>query len=191
MLFSIQEIFDAVVMSLAIGFIFVDYFARFNTFKKPNYYDLIGRKRFNWSDFWFSAALVAPAILLHELGHKFVAMYFGMSAVFNASYFGLLLGIFLKLVGSPFLFFIPAYVSFPNVATPIQSSLIAFAGPFVNLILWIVSSIILKHVKLHRKYVPFFYLTSRINMILFIFNMIPIPGFDGYKVFAGLLSYLF
>jgi Zn-dependent protease len=29
-------------------------------------------------------------------------------------------------------------------------------------------------------------LTRNINLFLFIFNMIPIPGFDGFTVFTGL-----
>ena len=191
MLFSLSEIFDAIIMSLAIGFIFVNYFSRFNTFKRPNYYDIVGRKRFNWSDFWFSAALVAPAVLLHELGHKMLALFFGMSAIFNASYFGLGLGVFLKLIGSPFLFFIPAYVSITGAGTPLQFSAIAFAGPFVNLVLWLGAAYVLKNIKMSRKYTPFLYLTSKINMFLFIFNMIPIPGFDGYKVLSGIVSLIF
>lgn len=182
--------FDAIVMSLAIGFIFMSYFSRFNTFRRHNYYD-IHRRRFPWHDLWFSAALVAPAILLHEMGHKLVAVSFGMEAVFNASYFGLMLGIFLKLIGSPFLFFIPAYVSISTGGTPLQFSAIAFAGPFVNLVLWLGSAYLLKSGKISRKYIPFLFLTSKINMILFIFNMLPIPGFDGSKVFAGLFQALF
>lgn len=189
-LLSAIEIFDAIVMSLAIGYIFMGFFSRFNTFRRHNYYDIRGA-RFPWHDLWFSAALVAPAILFHELGHKLLALSFGMGAVFNASYFGLLLGIGLKLMNSPFLFFIPAYVSISGGGTPLQTSAIAFAGPFVNLVLWLGSVYLLKSVKLPRKYVPFLFLTSKINMILFVFNMIPIPGFDGFKVFEGLARLIF
>lgn len=190
MILSPLELFDAIVMSLAIGFIFMSYFSRFNTFKSHNYFD-VARKRFPWHDLWFSAALVAPAILLHEMGHKMVALYFGMNAVFNASYFGLMIGIFLKLIASPFLFFIPAYVSITGPGTPLQFSAIAFAGPFVNLVLWLGSVYLLRYAKVSRKYVPFLFLTSKINMVLFIFNMIPIPGFDGSKVFSGLFQAIF
>ena len=83
---------------------------------------------------------------------------------------------------------VPAYVSIFGDGTALQYSLIAFAGPFVNLFLWIGSLIILKTMKIKHRYIPLLVLTSRINMFLFIFNMIPIPGFDGYKVFSGLLS---
>ena len=39
-----------------------------------------------------------------------------------------------------------------------------------------------------KKFNPALLLTSRINMFLFIFNMLPIPGFDGSKVFTGLIQ---
>jgi Zn-dependent protease len=34
-------------------------------------------------------------------------------------------------------------------------------------------------------------LLKQINMILFIFNMIPIPGFDGFTVFSNLYKLFF
>ncbi|MBN2458869.1 hypothetical protein JXB28_01165 [Candidatus Woesearchaeota archaeon] len=194
MLLELSEIFDIALMTLVIGFIFKDVFPhrpRVEVFT-PEYY-LSGKKKgFRWSDFWFAAAVVGPSIILHEFGHKFVAMAYGMSASFHAAYFWLGIGALLKLVGVGFIFFVPAYVSIIGTGTDLQFGLIAFAGPAVNLVLWLGSLLILKtNKKLKRDTYHFLSLLSKINMFLFIFNMLPIPGFDGSKVFSALGNVLF
>jgi len=75
--------------------------------------------------------------------NKFVALGFGLSATFHASYFGLSLGVFLRLIHSPFIIFVPGFVSITG-GTPLQYSIIAAAGPLMNLILWLGSALILK-----------------------------------------------
>jgi len=203
---TIPEVLDVLIMSLCVGFIFSAYFSRFNTFRKPrDYVQMYGLgKKFNWSDILFSSLLFAPAIVLHELGHKFLAIYFGYDATFfsaisvNKLFHGMpfldfpailmIFAIAASYIKLGFLFFIPAYVSFSALATPFQQTLIAFAGPLVNLILWLGSRQLIKMKKVKQKYIPFAIITSKINMFLFIFNMIPIPGFDGSKVLLGLIS---
>lgn len=196
-------------MSLCVGYIFTNYFAGYNNFRKPTDYIKIyhyGRK-FIWSDFLFAVALIAPAIVFHELGHKFVAMSFGYDATFFSAisinkiisgmpfidFASILMVIALisTYFGGSFLFFVPAYVSFSAAANPLQTTLIAFAGPAVNLILWQGAKLLLRTRKISNKYLPLAILTARINMLLFFFNMIPIPGFDGAKVLSGLFQLIF
>ena len=182
------EILDMILMIFVVGFIFKD------TFKKPRKEneDVLERylKRtsgFNWQDFWFAVMVVAPAIILHEIGHKITALSYGLSATFHAAYFWLLIGVVLKLVNFPFIFFVPAFVSIDGGASYAQSALIAFMGPAVNLVLFLTAFIVLKsNKKMKTKYFYFWTLTRNINLFLFIFNMIPIPGFDGFTVFSGL-----
>ena len=191
-LLSFAEVVDIIIMTLAIGFIFKDIFKPRRKVEviTPGYY-LKQLKGSGWTDFWYAAAIVAPSIILHEFGHKFVAVANGMTASFHASYWGLGLGIFLKLISAGFLFFVPAYVSISGQGTSLQLSSIAFAGPAVNLILWLGGLLLIKKVKLKKDAFRFVFLVSRINMFLFIFNMLPIPGFDGFKVYAGLLGAVF
>jgi len=119
-------------------------------------------------------------------------MGFGLQAVFNAAYGWLGFGLLLKLLNVGFIFFVPAYVSINGIGSPLVFSTIAFAGPFMNLILWLGAAYALKQKKLVKeKYLPFVYLTKQINMFLFIFNMLPIPGFDGFKVYQGLFQLIF
>jgi len=184
---TVTEIIDILIMTFAIGFIFKDLFKKPTeidhdplTYHKPNRF-------INWNDLKFAMLVTAPAVIFHELGHKFVAMSMGLYATFHAAYTWLGLGVVLKLIGTPFIFFVPAYVAHSAAASPLQSAIIAFAGPAVNLILWLGSMYILKAAKkLTRTQHVALVLTKRINMFLFLFNMTPIPPFDGGHVVFGL-----
>ena len=57
MFFTLLELFDMVVMTLAVGFIFMDLFAH------PG-------EKFNKKAFLFAILVAAPAIILHEFGHR-------------------------------------------------------------------------------------------------------------------------
>ena len=172
---SFIEIIELLIVTAAIGYIFS------GIVRIPG---LIS----NYERIKFSIYVAAPAVILHELMHKFVAIFMGLSATFHASYPGLLLGIILKLISSPFLILVPGYVSIP-LTNPINGAIIAFAGPFTNLLLWLVATLLLRTKKLSQKQVLFLALTKRINIILFIFNMIPFGPLDGAKVFSGIISY--
>jgi Zn-dependent protease len=192
---SIREIFDIIVMTGVLGFIFMNFFS--SRIKTKNPFDITSRtKYFDKEGFINAIIITAPAIILHEFGHKFVAIAFGLTAQFNAAYSWLFLAVILKLLAFPFIFFVPAYVSITGVATPLQHSITAFAGPAVNLLIWlgiIVFFEIAKARKLQikRKTMTILLLTKKINMFLFIFNMLPIPMFDGYQVFSGLIQTIF
>ena len=197
MLFSLGELFDIAVMTFVVGFIFKDLFRRRPRVEvlMPGYDPLKRQSGFSWGDFWFAAAVVAPSIILHEFGHKFTALAFGLSATFHASYTGLGIGVLLKLLWPSFVFFIPAYVSISGAGPQIAYALSALAGPAVNLLLWLIPAQLLRSRKIVRKMkgdlFHIVFLTSRINMFLFIFNILPIPGFDGWSVFSYLLGSLF
>lgn len=181
MIFNIQEIIDIGLMTLVIGYIFKDLFS-----KRPaaDKYDplKVNTKKEN---FWFAAIAVGSSIILHELGHKFVAMALGINATFHAAYSFLVLGLLLKLMNFGLIFLVPAYVSHPPTI-PIFSSAIAFAGPATNLVLWLILGIAIKNNWINKRYLPLAYATKYINGFLFIVNMIPFPGIDGYWVFKGL-----
>ncbi|RME30986.1 hypothetical protein D6789_04060, partial [Candidatus Woesearchaeota archaeon] len=191
---SIQEVIDIIAMSLVVGLIFKDFFQ--SPTKTPEYYlknVTPGRSivsRLSMSNFWWAVALVAPSIILHEFGHKFVALAFGLKATFNAAYGWLFAALVLKyLLG--FVFFVPAYVAIRGASTPLQDALTSFAGPAVNLALWLGAAFWLKNMrgfrsKKQQDLAMFLKAFSKINMFLFIFNMIPLPGFDGFHVLAAL-----
>jgi len=190
-LLSLMEIFRLIVMTLALGYIFSSFMPR-QLFGRKGLYHLLKAQAqgFDWEALKYAAFLTAPAIVLHELAHKFVGLAFGYNAEFFASYFGLGLGIFLKMIGSPFILFVPGYVTIPYNTPILISGIIAFAGPFMNLLLWFIAILVIKFVKLNNKQLILAHLTKKINIFLFIFNMIPFGFFDGAKVFRALI-YLF
>lgn len=181
MITSVKEIINLAILTVAIGYIFSGFI------KKPG---SPFRAGFKWEDFKFSIIVAAPAVVLHELAHKFTAMAFGLSANFYIWPFGIFLAVFLKVIHSPFLIIAPGYVGIPGLAqSNLTTAIIAFAGPAINLILFTTAHLILTRAKhLTRIQAVALYLTKQINLLLFIFNMLPIPPLDGSKVFSGLLS---
>ena len=79
----------------------------------------------------------------------------------------------------------PAYVSHP-ATTPINSAMIAFAGPATNGLIWLITGLAINKNWIQKKYLSLAYATKYINGFLFIVNMIPFPGIDGYWIFKGL-----
>lgn len=189
MFITAKEIFDIILMTIVVGFVFM---TAFKPVRKTSETDILDKYTkntigFDWSSFWFAAMVTAPAIILHELGHKITALSFGLTAVFNAAYGWLGIAVLLRLVGSPFIFFVPAYVRIGGNPTLLQQTLIAFAGPGVNLVLFLTALIILKTKnKLSTRAMHLWTLTKNINLFLFVFNIIPIPGFDGFTMFSGI-----
>ncbi len=189
-LITFGEIIDLVLMTFFVGYIF----SGIIPVRRESYDPLVHYKRgFDFEGLKFAIMATAPAIILHELAHKFVALGFGLDAIFYAFYrnsFTLILGVMTiisKLTGFGFMFFVPGFVGISGNGTQLQFALAALAGPLVNLILWLSAWYLLKNKKYKKNHYLLLVLTSRINMFLFIFNMLPIPGFDGYKVFIGLI----
>ena len=201
---SLAEAADIVLMSLVVGFIFKDAFRPPVNWHDPDEYlknVSPGFRVSKLSDYWFAVLLVAPSIIVHELGHKFTAMAFGLSAEVHAAYLWLGIGVLLKLFLPGFVFFVPAYTSIVGQATPLQDAAISFAGPAVNLLFWLGSWAYLKYAfspARHRKarrhdreMLRFLALFRNINGILFVLNMLPIPMFDGWGVYSNLYHVFF
>jgi len=180
MIISISEILSLILTSLVIGFIFMDRFTKSPKLRKFDFRALI-----------YASLIVSPGIILHELMHKFVALFFGISAVFKIFPIGIILAIVLKLVNSPFILIAPGYVEIGNTTDLTQLFFVAFSGPLINLILFIIALIIIRKKKLSRNQHLFWYVTKQINIILFIFNMLPIPPLDGSKVWFSLYKIIF
>jgi len=180
MFITIGEIISLAIITLVLGYIFADYLSGPRLpWAKPG-------KR--WKDIRFAALIIAPAVIVHELFHKFVGMSFGFPAIVKVFWGGLGLALALKLLSSPLLIIAPAYVVYPAIATPFQSMLIAFAGPFANLLMWIGATLWLKYGKIRRKTALILALTRKINLFLLVFNMIPVPPLDGFHVVKGLFG---
>jgi Zn-dependent protease len=143
-----------------------------------------------WKSILYAGLLTAPAIVLHEIGHKIAAMSFGLTATLDIPWFWLGLGVVLALVNAPFIFFVPAFVAFGGAVTPLQDLIISAAGPLTNLLLYVVAIIVLRVASLKPVWRAVWMIVRKMNGFLFVFNIIPIPGFDGYHLLSALLLLL-
>ena len=169
-MFTILEIIEILITIGAVSYIIIPYVKT----KKGNLKPVI---------------IVATfSIVFHELAHKFVAMGFGFSAVYHANIWGLTIGVMLRLLGLP-LFFIPAYVSISGGTNALGFALTALAGPLTNLSIYLISFLLLRYYS-HKEFVyknaQTIYALMNINKWLTIFNLLPIPGTDGFHVINSL-----
>jgi Zn-dependent protease len=182
---SFQEILYAVILTVVLGYIFSGFVKR--PVKDP--YERLLKPGMNWEDLKFAMIISAPAVILHEMGHKFIGLALGIPSTFHIFWSGLGLGVLLKIINAPFLILAPGYVSIGASATPLQHAGIAAAGPLVNLALWLGAAYYLKtHKNLKREKMMLLAFTAQINKILFIFNLIPFGPLDGAHVLSGILS---
>jgi Zn-dependent protease len=79
-------------------------------------------------------------------------------------------------------------------------AIISFAGPLANLVLAIISTLALyaiwhglgRYLVLHPSLmpvIPLLYGLLRLNLVLFFFNLLPVPPLDGSKILAWVLGY--
>lgn len=187
-LISTAEIINIVIATLVVGYIFTGLFNL--RVSRKDVLDVY-TKGFDWNEFWFACLVAAPGIVLHEMAHKFVALAFGLSAVFKLSYFGLILGVMLKFFSAGFIVLAPGYVQIFG-GNNLQVILTAFSGPFMNFLLFFTAFLTVKYkMNMTRREAIFWNLTKNINKWLFIFNILPIPPLDGFKFWYGLFQLIF
>jgi Zn-dependent protease len=146
------------------------------------------------------------AITIHEAAHGYVARKFGDNTAYMLGRVTLnpakhidpvgtiLLPLALVLMGSPFLigYAKPVPVNFGRLRNPkIDSIWVALAGPgsnFIQAIIWMSLWLILKGFQVDE---PFFIAMAQAGVLwnigLLVFNLLPIPPFDGGRVLSGLL----
>lgn len=127
-----------------------------------------------------SALTVGVGFLLHELGHKVVAIHFDQVAVFKADYGMLLIAILAALAG--WLFAAPGAVHHRGRLTRRQRGLIALAGPAVNV--GLVGGFLALATVGTGFAATLGGLGVVVNLLLAGFNMLPLGPLDGRTVLA-------
>ena len=128
----------------------------------------------------FSFILVVFSFLIHEFGHKFVAQRYNAWSEFRAYPFGLLFALMMSFMG--FLFAAPGAVYIRGNIDKEMNGKISLAGPAVN---FVVSAIaIVLFFMTGGLLATLFGMLAYLNAFLGLFNLIPIPPFDGSKIVA-------
>ncbi len=146
------------------------------------------------------------AVIIHEYAHGWVAWKLGDS---TARFMGrltlnplahidplgtILLPLILIITHSPVLFgwAKPVPVDFFNLNNPKRDMIwVGLAGPMANIVFAIALSLLLKIPVLTASHLAASVITVSImaNLVLAVFNILPIPPLDGSRVMMGLLPY--
>lgn len=146
------------------------------------------------------------AITLHEASHAFVAKYLGDTTAFVQGRMTLnpikhidplgtvIIPVALIMIGSPFIFGYakPVPVNFGQLRHPRRdSALVALAGPASNLVmalLWAIFKIILIWTNVQSGlFLQMAEIGVLVNLVLFAFNLFPLPPLDGGRIMTSLL----
>lgn len=124
------------------------------------------------------------SFVIHELSHKFMAQKYKYHAEFRANKGMLWISVALSFFG--FIIAAPGAVHFFGQHDPKKTGIIAYAGPFSNLVIAIIcfgTGILFLGLPFLTKF-SILYLVYFINAVLAVFNMLPLPRFDGAKIWA-------
>lgn len=124
--------------------------------------------------FFVSLFTAGIGFLFHELGHKFVAQYYGCVAEFRAFNQMLYLALGLAAVIG-FIFAAPGAVMIAGRVTLRENGIISLTGPLTNFVL----ALVFLGLSLSA---PILFIGYFINAWLGLFNLLPFGNFDGKKI---------
>ncbi len=143
---------------------------------------------------WIIVALLL-AITIHEFSHAWMANFYGDPTAKLMGRLTLNPFAHLDLLGTIFLLIAgfgwgkPVIVNPRNFKNPLLDNItVSLAGPISNLMLSIVLGVILRFVPLPAMVMTVLELIIFFNLVLMIFNLIPIPPLDGSKILSLFVS---
>ena len=134
------------------------------------------------------------ALVFHEFSHGWVANKLGDPTAKYAGRLTLNPMVHLDILGSLMILFVgfgwakPVPVDSRYLANPRMDMMkIAFAGPAANLLLALIAGTIIRLTGYMGVLTSMLIMFTQINIMLAVFNMIPIPPLDGSQIFSGLM----
>lgn len=139
-----------------------------------------------------SVVLVAIAMLVHEVTHRVIALWLGYRTQFKAWITGLVVGLVVSFVSNGYLVFIaPGQLVFTHLTahrlgkgyyelTYKHLGWIAMSAPIANILF----AVLLKIVYVATG-IPVIQKLMMINIWIALFDMLPIPPFNGSRTFFG------
>jgi len=151
-------------------------------------------------DIVFGVLVLIISVVLHEVSHGYMANWLGDPTARLAGRLTLnplshidpvgsvLLPAILVITGSPLLIGYAKPVPYNpyNLPGKYDEALVAGAGPAVNIFLALIFSVVIRLFP-ESSATSLFVLIVYINLLLALFNMIPLPPLDGSKIFSGIL----
>jgi Zn-dependent protease len=145
--------------------------------------------------------VVVASLALHELAHAYVAWKLGdptakeqgrltLNPIAHLDPLGtLMFALTALLAGVPFGWAKPVPVDPRNFRRPKEGmALVAVAGPVMNFVLALVALAILRHAELDGRAYSVVALAYLVNVILGLFNLIPVPPLDGSRIVGVLMN---
>jgi len=134
------------------------------------------------------------ALVFHEFSHAWVANQLGDPTAKYAGRLTLNPLAHLDIFGSLMILFVgfgwakPVPVDSRHLCNPrIDMMIIAFAGPASNLLLALISGTIIRATGYMGAFTTMLVMFTQINIMLAVFNMIPISPLDGSQIFSGFM----
>ncbi|MFD0958621.1 site-2 protease family protein [Paenibacillus chungangensis] len=165
-------------------------------------------ERFLWyplEDLPFIALVLIIAFTIHEFAHAYSAYKFGDDTAYKEGRVTLNPVVHLDVLGTALLLIAGFGWAKPVPVNPsrfknrkLMGVIVSAVGPLSNLVIAVVGMFILYlldatgllHAGAQGVYlalIHFFYYLISINLLLFIFNLIPLPPLDGYRIVSDLL----
>lgn len=156
------------------------------------------------TDTIFLIAIIIFSAVVHEVMHGVAADWLGDKTARYAGRLTLnpiphldpigsvLLPMVLAFTGSPFFFAWAKPVPYnPYNLRPgrFSEAMVAAAGPLSNLAIAVLTGLLLRTLPIAPEVQAIFFLIVVVNVMLFLFNLIPIPPLDGSKILSSLLPH--
>ncbi len=154
---------------------------------------LLVRRRVLTEDSILFFAVLLPSVILHEVSHGALALYFGDDTAKRAGRLTLnpvphidplgtiiLPAILILTTGTAFGWAKPVPVNTAQLRSPRnQSVLVSLVGPGVNIAIALMVALVVRLVTVEGTTAQFLFAVGFANVILAAFNLIPIPPLDG------------